>query len=180
MISKENYEALKEKYGQVSSWAVWKQVGSTPKSNTESMEWVNDPKLLSILNTGFVFVGLNASSTHGDQDGHFENAWANFHSGYSFQNDYKLRFALNGTKYWGSYITDVIKKYKEVDSSEVMKYLKTHPAVVKENIDEFKHELAFLGKPPVLVALGGNAYNIVKRRIGRGANNELISSMTAR
>ena len=166
MISKDNYEMLKQRYGQVSSWTVWKQAGNTHRSNTESMEWVNDPNLLSILNTGFVFVGLNASSTHGDQDGHFENAWANFHSGYCRQNDYKLRFALNGTKYWGSYITDVIKKYKEVDSSKVKSYLKKHPEVVRANIKDFEEELSFLGKKPVLVALGGDTYNILKEYLG--------------
>lgn len=71
MLDKKTYEIMKNKYGMVSSWAIWKMAGSTPKSNTDSMSWVQDPNLMQLINTGFVFVGLNASSTHGEQDGHF-------------------------------------------------------------------------------------------------------------
>ena len=161
MISEKNYEALKENYGLVSSWAIWGLPNQTPKSNTNSMEWVNEPNLLNIINTGFVFVGLNAAGTHGYQEGHFENAWANFHSGYRFQNDYKLRYALMNTKYWGSYITDVIKHYEEVDSGEVKRYLNKHPEVVEDNICLFEEELQYLGGNPILVALGGETYKIL-------------------
>ena len=166
MIDKNNYEILKDKYGLVSSWAIWKRAGSTPRSNTGSMEWIEDPNLLKKINTGYVFVGLNASSTHGDQDGHFEKPWANFHSNYARQNDYKLRYALQDTRYWGSYITDVIKRYSEVDSSKVKSYLHKHPEVVKENIKEFEEELSYLGDKPVLVALGGETYRILKDNLG--------------
>ena len=161
MISSENYELLKKQYGLVSSWAVWKRAGATPRSNTESMAWVEAPELLSILNTGFVFVGLNASSTHGNQGNHFTKAWSNFHSGYSRQNDYKLRYALQDTKYWGSYITDIIKRYPEVDSGKVDAFLRKHPEVVEENVIDFEKEISYLGDKPVLVALGGKSFNIL-------------------
>ena len=40
-----------------------------------------------------------------------QGVWSNFHSDDNKrQNDYKLRFALMGTHFWGSYITDVIKE----------------------------------------------------------------------
>ena len=167
MLDKNTYQIMKDKYGLVSSWAIWKRAGSTVKSNTESMEWVRDPNLLSKLNTGFVFVGLNASSTHGDQGGHFYEPWSNFHSGYAYQNDYKLRYALQDTRYWGSYITDVIKRYSEVDSSKVTSYLKKHPEVVRDNIKEFKQELSYLGDNPVLVAMGDKSYQILNDYLGK-------------
>ncbi len=165
MLTDKTYKLMKEKYGDVGSWAIWNRPGATPKSNTESMAWVQDPDLLITINTGFVFVGLNCSSTHGDQNGHFNNAWSNFHSGYSYQNDYKLRFALQDTKYWGSYITDVIKHHNEVDSSKVKQYLKQHPEVVKENIRSFEEEISCLGNRSVLVAMGGETYRILTEHL---------------
>ena len=166
MLSEQNYMIMKEKYGDVASWAIWEQAGSTAKSNTDSMTWTQDPDLLQIINTGFVFVGLNGSSTHGDQKDHFINAWSNFHSGYRYQHDYKLRFALKGTKYWGSYITDIIKHHSEVDSSKVKRHLKQHPEVIKENICVFEEEISYLGGKPILVAMGGEAYRILKENLG--------------
>ena len=35
--------------------------------------------------------------------------WFNFHAG---RNDFKLRYALQGTRYWGSYITDAINQFR--------------------------------------------------------------------
>ena len=166
MITRENYEILRSQYGSVSSWAVWRPAGATVKSNTESLAWVNDPDLLQILNTGFVFVGLNGSSTHGEQNGHVYEDWANFHSGYAYQNDFKLRYALQGTRYWGSYITDVIKHFSEVDSNKVSSYLNRHPEVVRSNIEELKNELSYLGGRPVLVSMGDKTYQILKGYLG--------------
>lgn len=114
MISKETYELMKSKYGIVGSWAIWTPPGDTPKSNTHDMAWLNKENLLDTLDTGFVFVGLNWSSTHGDQTKGGELAWSNFHSSYAYQHDYKLRYAVTDTRYWGSYMTDLIKFYYEV------------------------------------------------------------------
>ena len=154
---------MKKKYGKVSSWAIWKRAGSTPTSNTESMSW--DPDLLLTINTGFVFVGLNASSTHGEQDGHFKQAWASFHSGYRYQKDYRLRYALQDTKYWGSYITDVIKNHPEVDSTKVRKFAKEHPKDIEANIRILEKELSYLGENPVLVAVGVDSYRILNKHL---------------
>ena len=166
MIEKEKYKKMLEKYGTTSSWAIWELPGSTVKSNTESLRWVNNPDLLKIINTGYVFVGLNIAGTHGDQDGHFQKPWANFHSGYSYQNDYKLRCALQDTKYWGSYITDVIKNYPEVESGKVKQYLNRHPEVILSNIRNFEEELSYLGNKPVLVAMGGETNRILNKYLG--------------
>lgn len=166
MITKNTYEVLKEKYGKFSSWAVWDRAGATPASNTGSMNWVDDPRLLRILNTGFVFVGLNASNTHGNQDGEFETAWKNFHSDYRYQKDFKLRFALQDTRYWGSYLTDVIKGHVEVESGKVAKYLKEHPEVAEENTSALEEELSCLGKRPVLVAIGAKTDEILREYLG--------------
>ena len=166
MISKNAFQLLKDKYGSLASWAIWNTDYSDkePKKNTSDLTVFDNPDLLSVINTGYVFVGLNASSTHGDTT-QGRDAWYNFHSNYSRQNDYKLRYALQGTKYWGSYITDVIKWYAEVDSNKVLKYLKVHPEVAKANIDEFREEMILLGEKPVLIAMGGLTYNILQEHL---------------
>jgi hypothetical protein len=166
MMTKKAYAAMKEKYGKFGSWAVWERAGGTPSSNTGLMNWVNDPELLRILDTGFVFVGLNVSNPRGNRKGGFQGVWKNFHSDYRYQKDYKLRFALQDTRYWGSYLTDVIKQHVEGDSGEVMKYLKKHPGVVAKNISVLEEELSCLGKHPVLAAMGGNACDILRKNLG--------------
>lgn len=108
------------------------------------------------MNTGFVFVGLNRSGK--PKDGNAEKKpdkpkepWFNFHAG---RNDFKLRYALQGTRHWGSYITDAIKDYQETDSGEVEKTLGKEPERVNENLKGLREELELLGGRPVLVALG--------------------------
>ncbi len=166
MLDRKLYEQMKNVYGDVASWAVWRPAGETVKSNTDNMDWLNDNGLLDILNTGFIFVGLNLSSTHGGGSQRGRYAWGNFHSGYSRQNDYKLRFALSGTRYWGSYITDLIKEYPEVDSSKVKAYLRENPNVVKRNVACFEEEISLLGESPVLVALGTATHRLLVNCLG--------------
>lgn len=166
MISKKNYEALQERFGAVSSWAIWGRPTTSAKSNTADMSVFKRADILETLNPHYVFVGLNCSSTHGDRRDGYKGPWSNFHSDYAYQNDYKLRYALMDTPYWGGYITDVIKRYAEVDSNKVAKFLRDNPEIAKINIDEFKEELELLDKNPVLVALGGKVYEILKTYLG--------------
>ena len=157
MISQENYDILKEKYGDASSWAVWNTdyADSKPSHNINDLSVFDSPNL-SELNTGFVFVGLNRSGR--PKDGNAEkkpdkpkDPWFNFHAG---RNDFKLRYALQGTRYWGSYMTDAIKDLQETDSVEVEKTLGKEPERVDENLKGLREELELLGGRPVLVALG--------------------------
>ncbi len=166
MIDKKTYELMKAKYGIVGSWAVWTSASNTPKSNTCDMSWINDARLLELLDTGFIFVGLNWSSTHGDQTQGGSVAWSNFHSSYAYQQDYKLRYALTDTRFWGSYMTDLIKLYSEVDSLKVRKYLKKNPGVIADNILTFEEEISHLQKDPLLVAMGSEAYQILQNNLG--------------
>ena len=167
MVSKKNFESLKKEYGLCSSWTIWELPGSTPKSNTGNMKWAEDPKLYEKVGTGFVFVGLNWAGGHGDQTEDGTIKWKDFHSDYTYQNDFKLRYALMGTRYWGSYITDIIKYHPETDSSKVEKMIKNNPDIVKKNMEHFERELSLLGdKEPILVALGGASYEILKQCFG--------------
>ena len=164
MLNRNTYSQMKKKYGNVGSWAVWCPPADTPKSNTSNMDWIEDKALLSKLNTGFVFVGLNMSKHKNASSP--KGVWANFHSADTQkQNDYKLRYALMGTKYWGSYITDLIKKYKQVDSNKVTDYLRQNPHVVGRNVKGFVTEIKLLGNNLVLVALGDKVYRLLNKHL---------------
>ena len=136
-----------------------------PKSNVGNMEIFNDPDLLKKINTGFVFVGLNRSGVH-NKYLDCSKPWFDFHSASPRGQEYKLRYALSDTPLWGSYITDIIKYYPEVDSAKVIKYVKNNPDVLRDNINAFKEELSILGGHPVLVALGGATYNFLSKTLG--------------
>lgn len=163
MIASKQYETLKKEFGTVSSWAVWAPVIDSPKSGVGDLSVFESSDLLNILNPNYVFVGLNCSGTHIPKPGSPSvRIWGNFHSTDNRrQHDYKLRYALKDTPFWGGYITDIIKHHAEVDSSKVSKFLSNHPEVVKENIALFEREIEILGTKPVLVALGGKVFEIL-------------------
>ena len=162
-LDQEKYKNLKERFGAVSSWAIWKEPHETSTSNIANLSVFDDPDILSKLNTGYVFVGLNAANHNQEQT----EAWRSFHSEYRYQKDYKLRYALMGDdRFWGSYITDVVKNYTETDSIAVQQYIKKHPEFVMQNLEVLKKELTLLGgKKPVLVALGNAVYSLLKKNL---------------
>ena len=162
MITKEKFYFIKKKYGRVASWAIWAHEDEKPKSNMEDLT-VLDPEinknLLSELNPNVVLVGLNFSEVVNHKP--FEN----FHAGGKFQ-DYKTRYALRDSPYWGGYMTDIIKNHPEKKSDELVKYLKTHPDEVQSNVESFRQELRDIGaEKPTLVAFGIHAYAILKRNL---------------
>ena len=140
-----------------------------PKSNVGSLKPFDDPNLLNKLNTGFVFVGLNGSGKHEKYLEH-NLPWFNFHSSSPRGNDYKLRYAVNNTPLWGSYITDIIKYFPESESAKVAKYVHDNPDVLKKNIEVFKEELKLLGENPIIVALGSVTYEILSKNLAKEIN----------
>lgn len=132
MIDIERYNKLKEIFGNTSSWTMWKEVGSKAKSNTGDMSIFEDKNICDVLNDNYVFVALNPSKELVKQK---NKPWTNFHSNSPSRTDFKLRYALTKTKFWGSYITDIIKEFIEVDSSNVEKYLDKHPQIIEKNIN---------------------------------------------
>ena len=162
MITKEKFYSIKEKYGRVASWAIWAHEGEKPKDNMEDLT-VLDPEinknLLSELNPNVVLVALNFSENVDHKP--FEN----FHAGGKFQ-DYKTRYAIRDSPYWGGYMTDIIKNHPEKKSKELVKYLKTHPDEVQSNVESFRQELRDIGaEKPTLVAFGVAVYDILKRNL---------------
>ena len=162
LITKEKFYSIKEKYGRVASWAIWAHEDKEPKSNMGDLT-VLDPEinknLLSELNPNVVLVGLNFSEDVNHKP--FEN----FHAGGKFT-DFKTRYALRDSPYWGGYMTDIIKDYSEKESGELVKYLKTNKAFEQSNVESFRQELRDIGvEKPTLVAFGNAVYDILKRNL---------------
>ena len=164
MIDKKTFNKIKKTYGDCASWAIWKEVGETPKSNMEDLNILDpqqNPNLLSELKPNVVFVGLNTSKDISGLE-----PFSNFHPTNPFANDYKTRYALKGTELWGGYMTDIIKKHEELHSLSVVKHLRKYPEVVDENIETFRKELKDLGtKNPTIIAFGNAAHSILTRHL---------------
>lgn len=160
MIDVDRYHILKEKYSRCSSWAIWRDAGEKPASNTGDITIFNDKNICDKLNDKYVFVGLNVSSTPEDEP------WRNFHSDYRYQKDFKLRYALKDTRFWGSYITDIIKDCPLKTSSDVKKYLKNNPQKIIESVQTLKEELGMLSdKKPILIAMGNASFDILNKNL---------------
>ena len=167
MITLKQFNDIKNKYGHCSSFAVWAEVGDTPKSNSGDLS-VLDPdinkELLSILNVDVVLLGLNGSRVVDTES--TAPPLSIFHSWTSFQQDYKIRYAFKDSPYWGAYMTDIIKHYGEVDSSKTMEYLKQNKEYEQENIRLFEQELLDIGATnPTLIAFGNDVHNILTRNL---------------
>ena len=160
----ETFLEIKNKYGDCGSWAIWREEKETPKSNIGDLTILDhtlNKNLLTQLKPEFVFVGLNFST--------MENVapFSNFHSPSSTAQDYKIRFALKDTKFWGSYMTDIIKNFPEKHSNLMMEVLNNDKSLEKKNIDIFVQELEILNvQNEKIIAFGGDVYKILKRNLG--------------
>ena len=167
------FNNIKNQYGECGSWAIWGNEKNTPKSNIGDLS-VLDPKLnkelLTQLKPEYVFVGLNFST--------IENVTplSNFHSSSSNAQDYKIRYALKNTKYWGSYMTDIIKNFEEKHSNLMMEALNKDRDLEIKNINIFLQELETLNvKNKQIIAFGGDSYKILKRNLGDKFNIQKIT-----
>ena len=113
MITQKQYDELKRRYGNISSWAIWNKKFSelAPKENTEDLSIFDSPDLLNIIGTEYVFVGLNASSTNGDIS-QGTCAWYKFHSNYSGQNDYKSSGDFKGIEALAHEEANIVKEVR--------------------------------------------------------------------
>jgi hypothetical protein len=160
MITRERFDLIKQNWGELASWAVWAEMGDTPRTNIGDLTIFEREEILRDLKPEILFVGLNISRDDLKDRGPF----ANFHSNYGHAQEYKLRQVLKGTRLWGGYLTDIIKDYPDINSSNVLKKLKEDPSIEIENVQRFKREINDLGvEDPTIIALGGASYKILLR-----------------
>jgi hypothetical protein len=161
LVSRENYEYIKDKYGHMSSWAIWSKQNGKSKSGMDDITFFYNPSkiILDTLNPNIILVGLNISER-------IDRVFGNFHPDKSKAQDYKTRYAVQDTMFWGAYMTDIIKSFEEKISGNLMKYLSKNKLFEKENIKKFEQELINIGSTnPILVALGNDSYKILKRNL---------------
>jgi hypothetical protein len=162
MISLERFQLIRERHGHYASWAVWAVQGKKPKDSIADLNVFDpqmNPELLQTLFGGFVFLGLNISRR-------VERVFGNFHDVRPMATDYKIRAAIYGTRFWGSYMTDIIKDFEQKVSGKVMSYLKANPSFEQHNIALLRQELSDLGaEQPVLIAFGKDAEKIARRNL---------------
>jgi len=174
MIEEQLYYEITKKYGKVASWAVWEKAGEKPKSNISNMDILNiskNPLTLRILRTDVVMVALNFA-----REVEMNEPFLNFHDSNPHGQDYKIRFAFEGTKYYGAYMTDIIKDFPMLSSKDVLKHLKNNPEEITNQINAFKEELEFIGgNKPIILAFGKDAFNILNQNMDRADYSELIS-----
>jgi hypothetical protein len=173
MISREIYERMSQKYGDVGSWAVWEEVGLKPKSNMGHLnifDFDKNPSLLSSLKNSVVMIGLNFSRPLIPTE-----PFKNFHDLSPRANDFKIRYAFGGTEFYGAYMTDVIKNLEMVDSGDVKKHLKRNPDLIAQNIKFFREELKdLMANKPLLLAFGVDAYNLLLNNLQIDEYSKLI------
>lgn len=152
-ISKEKFSKIRKKYGKTSSFAIWEKYNPSkmsPKDGISDLSIFDDANIYKKLNDKYIFIALNGSS-HKTNNKSFD--WANFHSDdKKRQQDFKLRYALQNTKFWGSYITDFFL-CEETDSKKVIKKAK-NKAFLDRNIKRLRDELNFINKNAILIAIG--------------------------
>lgn len=163
MISINVFNKSRERFGHFASWAVWAEEGESPKSNIDDLSVLNpdkNSKLLEVLHGNSILLGLNISRR-------IERPFGNFHDPMPQATDFKIRYGLKDTPYWGSYMTDVIKDFEEKASGKMMSFLKKDKEFERENIEKLRQEIRILGfTNPVLVTFGKDAEAIVKRNLG--------------
>lgn len=162
-ISDETLSQIADTYGRHSSWAVWAEVGNTPKSNVSDLSIFDPnkhPEAREALHNKIVAVGLNVSEAPRDQ------LFANFHSDNSKANDFKLRHAFKDTPAWGCYLTDVLKDYKQVDSSIVMREIRANHGIADKHFKSFREEIGVLGAhEATFLGLGGAAVELLRQAL---------------
>ncbi len=164
MITRDHYIEIKNKYGKFASWAVWANEDVKPKSNIGDMSIFDldkNPKLLEILNPNIIMVGLNFSRT-------IEiNSFVNFHDKRPQGQDYKIRYAFRDTKFYGAYMTDIIKDFEEKISGNVLQYLNENKDFELMNVKLFEKEISDLKcTDPLIITFGNVTYNILNKHFG--------------
>lgn len=161
MISKDHYLEIAHKYGYFASWAIWADEGDRPKSNMGDIrifDLDHNPDILKQVNPDVVMVGLNFSRPVD------KVKFINFHDSRPQAQDYKIRYAFKDTRYWGAYMTDIIKDFEQKISGKVASFLKKNRDFEEQNVALFQQEMLDLKSDnPLIIAFGNQSYKILNK-----------------
>ncbi len=161
MVNQKKFESIKKDHGGYASWAIWADEGERPKDNVGDLSIFdigNYASFIQHLKPNIILVGLNISSRP------IEGALGNFHDARPQSQDFKIRYALKDTPFWGAYMTDIIKDFQQKSSGKMMSYLRNDKVFEEENVKTFRGEINDLGvNNPTIVAFGGDAHKVLNR-----------------
>jgi hypothetical protein len=171
MVTQEQFALIRRKHGQYASWAVWAAPGARPTSNVGDMRALDpeaNPELLAVLNPVVVMLGLNISRP-------VLEPLSNFHDKRPQAKDYKIRFAFEGTRFYGAYMTDVLKFFVEAESSKVMSTVRQRSDILERSAATLREEFRDLGPgKPEIIAFGANATSLARLILDRGDYSRLV------
>ncbi len=127
-MTNKKYTEINDKYGHYSSWAIYSD------SEIFDLSILKKHNSYSLVNPNVVFVGLNISQRleslsnfHGTTDSHYS----------SLEHASKIRDTFKGTRFYGGYMTDIIKNFEESDSGKMMNYLKVNEEFEKAKCKKY-------------------------------------------
>lgn len=165
------FESIERRHGGYASWAVWADAADKPKSNIGDLSIFDlevNRSLLTSLQASVVMVGLNISRS-------FSEPFRNFHDSSPKATDFKIRHAFKNTKYYGAYMTDIIKGIEMVASNDLLAHLKESPGLLEKNIETFREELRDLASnKPLILAFGSAAHKIMVDNVDDAEYSTLI------
>jgi hypothetical protein len=171
MVTQEQFDLIRRKHGKYASWAVWAAAGARPTSNVGDLSALDpeaNPELLAVLKPAVVMLGLNISRV-------LLEPLSNFHDKRSQAKDFKIRFAFEGTRFYGAYMTDVLKFSVEAESSKVMSTVRQRPEILESSAATLREELRDLGSvKPEIIAFGTDAASLAGQILDRGDYSRLI------
>lgn len=138
-----NYEIIKKKHGQFSSWAIWNDTTIIGNDGTLIENSIDQ------LHSEFVIVGFNASRN-------LAGNWMNFHMPHQGGRDNWLAEIFNKEPFRGAYMTDLLKTDKENKKVNTSKSLEVERKFFQpENLSDlinsrtqkqsFKEEMELVG-----------------------------------
>lgn len=161
MITDETYLYLKRNYSDCSSWALWNHKDLKQDSHMHASDCRLDPfdKLLedssfrkTHLNSNAIYLGLNFSERD-EKDITPDVPWSAFHDITPRRtHDYNSLLILQGTKFEGCYMTDLIKNHRQTKGPEALRYIKKTENrsklieaahVLQDEIDHIKPKFIF-------------------------------------
>ena len=162
-MDRSTFERIKAKHGAYASWAVWAEPDGGPKSNIADLT-VLDPArnsgLLDSLRTDVVMLGRGFSGPVPALP------FTNFHDPSPHGQDYKIRYAFSNTRYYGAYMTNLIKGVVAPEAGDLRELLKSDPSLVTKSIGRLLEEFEDLDSPePLVVAFGSDTYKLAARHI---------------
>ncbi|MBR3308941.1 MAG: hypothetical protein IKG00_03435 [Lachnospiraceae bacterium] len=144
-------------YANYISWATWNE------NNINDKDMFTDPKIIPLLKTDHVILGLNASVVDNNEDDK-PPACGGFHCKHRGGRDGWLMEATKNTPFEYAYMSDALK-VKETKSSKVIQYLKKNPEIEEKQLSLLIHELSLLGKNLKIIVIGKDAEKVLKKAV---------------